>query len=165
MKDLADKCMGMIKFDFSLMRKEMMSVAENSYTRLFAMLPNHLSELCRETTDRTEELLRPIDLKYNDETFVQSTKALKKASDNVEAICEQGFEIKRLELLMIQNKCPSIDVHKAKLSELAKKIEQLTKVVGQAERLQGQNLTEFKKKNEVIVQAIKKSIKQYLEMV
>lgn len=44
MKDMPDKCIGMIKFDYSLIRKEMMNVAENSCSKLFTLLPIRLGE-------------------------------------------------------------------------------------------------------------------------
>lgn len=47
MQDLPDKWIGMIKFDYGLIRKEMMSIAEMSYIKLFSLLPVHLSQMCQ----------------------------------------------------------------------------------------------------------------------
>lgn len=47
MQDLPDRCLGMIKFDYSLMRKSMMNVAHESFTGMFSLLPSHLSRMCQ----------------------------------------------------------------------------------------------------------------------
>lgn len=70
MQDLPDKCMGMIKFDYSLIWKSMMSVAYNSSTELISLLPQHLAKLCQITEDKTNALLRPINYMKSDSNFV-----------------------------------------------------------------------------------------------
>jgi hypothetical protein len=60
MQDLPDRWCGMIKFDYSQIRKSMMNVANDSYVGMFSILPLHLSRMCQETEKKVSGLLRPI---------------------------------------------------------------------------------------------------------
>lgn len=80
MQDLPDKFFGMIRFDYSLMRKTITNVAHTSYTEMFSLLPLHLSRLCLDIESKAKELLKPFNVIPSDSNFVDFTKAVKKAS-------------------------------------------------------------------------------------
>ena len=49
MQDLPDRYSGMIRFDYTVIRKAIMGVAHDSLMALFSLLPLRLSDMCHST--------------------------------------------------------------------------------------------------------------------
>ena len=91
--------------------------------------------------NKTTELNAPLEIIFETSKFVEFTKAVKRASDELEGISDQSFEIKRLEILLAENKGSSLEAHKHSLRSLFKGIESLVEKVKDAEIKQSQRLT------------------------
>ena len=108
MEHLPDKCVGILKFDFSILRKQMIHVPGESLSNLFTLLPSHLNDKCHFTAKKTKKLLESINIIPNDSTFVDFTKAVKIAVDSLDEIIDEGKEIKQLLILLEDNRRPNL---------------------------------------------------------
>jgi hypothetical protein len=84
MQHIPDKCLGILKFDFSILRKQMIHVPGESLLSLFTLLPSHLNDKCHEISKKTKKLLDSINIIPNDSAFVDFTKAVKNAADHLD---------------------------------------------------------------------------------
>ena len=80
----------MIKFDYSIIRKALMGVAQESLNALYALLPLRLGDICHSTEKSAKMLLESINIIPNDSNFVEFTKAVKNASDSLDEIIDIG---------------------------------------------------------------------------
>lgn len=53
---------------------------------MFSILPLHLGRLCIEIENQANELLKPLNIIPTDTNFVSFTKAVKRASEDVESV-------------------------------------------------------------------------------
>jgi hypothetical protein len=58
----------------------MINIANDSFTGMFLLLPQHLNKICQESEIKVSNLLRPILALSIENNFVEFTKAVKKAS-------------------------------------------------------------------------------------
>lgn len=159
MEDLPDKEVGILKFDFSILRKKMIHVPGESLANLFNLLPSHLNDKCHYTAKKTKKLLESINIIPNDSTFVEFNKAVKIAVDMLDEIIDEGSEIKQILHLLETNRRPNLEIHKANMKDVIAIINQLKGKVDDANGKYDQRLSKFKKDIEVTISKIKGNAK------
>lgn len=160
MQDLPDRYSGMIKFDYSIIRKALMGVAQESLNALYALLPLRLGDICHSTEKSAKMLLESINIIPNDSNFVEFTKAVKNASDSLDEIIDIGKEMKQVLILLEENRRPNLDIHRTNIKEAMGAISELKTKVDEANAKYDHRLSKFKKDIETSISKIKNNIKE-----
>ena len=90
MEDIPDKTVGILKFDFSILRNQIKETPKKSLENLFKLLPSHFNDKCFNTTKKASNLLCQINKIKSDTAFVSFNKAVKTAADSLDEIVDEG---------------------------------------------------------------------------
>lgn len=156
MQKMPQHTSNMIHFDYELIKKAIKNIAQDSLKELFDELPSRLTELCHSTEREAKALLESINLIIpNDSNYVDLTKAVEHASENLQQIIETETEINQI-VIILNSAERQINLN---MNEMKGAIRELKAKVEEAHATDSHRLSKFKRDVDARILRIKAVLK------